>query len=39
VTLGFEKTDPVGDYRITASVKDRASGRALSVVTGSKVTK
>ena len=39
VALGFEKTDPVGDYKITANVKDKVSGRALSVVTRLKVTK
>ena len=27
--LGFEKTDPVGDYKITANIKDKVSGRVL----------
>jgi len=39
VTLGFEKTDPVGDYKITANIKDKVSSRVLSVVTRLKVTK
>jgi hypothetical protein len=32
VTLGFDKTDPMGEYKVTANVKDRVSGRALSVM-------
>ncbi len=39
MTVGFDKTDPVGDYKITANVKDNVSGRALSVMTRLKVTK
>lgn len=39
MTVGFDKTDPVGDYKITANVKDKVSGRALSVVSRLKVTK
>lgn len=31
MTVVFDKTDPVGNYKITANVKDRVSGRALSV--------
>jgi len=39
MSLGFDKTDPVGDYRITANVKDKVSGRALSVMARLKVVK
>lgn len=39
MALGFEKTDPIGDYKITANIKDKVSGRVLSVVTRLKVTK
>ena len=39
MTAGFDKTDPVGDYKITANVKDNVSGRALSVMARLKVTK
>ncbi|MEW9899223.1 hypothetical protein ABWL39_11405 [Chitinivorax sp. PXF-14] len=39
MSVGFDKTDPVGDYKITANVKDRVSGRSLSVVSRLKVTK
>lgn len=39
VTIGFDNTDPVGDYKITANIKDQVSGRALSVVSRLKVTK
>ena len=39
MSLGFEKTDPVGDYKITANIKDKVSSRVLSVVTRLKVTK
>lgn len=38
MTVGFDKTDPVGNYKITATVKDRVSGRALSVVSRLTVT-
>lgn len=31
MTVGFDKTDSVGNYKITANIKDRVSGRALSV--------
>ena len=39
MTLGFEKTDPVGDYKITANIRDNVSDRVLSVVTRLNVTK
>lgn len=39
MTVGFEKTDPIGDYKIIANIKDKISGRALSVVTRLKVTR
>lgn len=39
MTVGFEKTDPIGDYKVTANVKDRVSGRVLSVMARLKVTK
>ncbi len=39
MTVGFDKTDPIGDYKVTANIKDRVSGRVLSVVAKLKVTK
>lgn len=39
MTVGFDKTDPVGNYKITANVKDKVSGRALSVMARLKLTK
>lgn len=39
MTVGFDKTDPIGAYKITANIKDRVSGRALSVMARLKVTK
>ncbi len=39
MTVGFDKSDPVGDYKITANVNDNVSGRALSVMARLKVTK
>lgn len=39
MTVGFDKTDPIGDYKITANVKDKVSGRALSVMARLKLTK
>ncbi|MDZ4253312.1 MAG: hypothetical protein U1A72_12160 [Sulfuritalea sp.] len=39
MTVGFDKADPIGDYKITANIKDRVSGRVLSVVSRLKVTK
>ena len=37
MSVVFDQADPVGDYRIIANVKDRVSGRALSVVARLKV--
>ncbi len=39
ISVGFDKSDLVGDYKITANVKDKVSGRALSVMVRLKVTK
>lgn len=39
MTVGFDKSDPVGDYKITANVTDKVPGLTLSVVTRLKVTK
>lgn len=39
MTVGFEGSDPVGHYKITANVKDTVSGRALAVMTRLQVTK
>lgn len=39
MTVGFDKTDPVGDYKIIANVKDKISGRALTVIAKLKVEK
>lgn len=39
MTIGLDNTDPVGDYKITATVKDKVSGQALSVMSRLKVTK
>ena len=39
MTIGFDKTDPIGDYKVTANIKDNVSGRALTVVARLKVTK
>lgn len=39
MSLVFEKTDPIGVYKITANVKDKVSGRALSVATRLEVTR
>lgn len=38
MTLGFDKTDPVGDYKVIANVKDKISGRTLSLIARLKVT-
>lgn len=38
VTMSFDQADPVGDYRIAAKVKDRVSGKVVSVSTGLQVT-
>jgi hypothetical protein len=39
VTVGFDKTDPVGDYKVIANVKDKVSGRTLTVIGRLKVAK
>lgn len=39
ITVGFYKIDPVGDYKITANVKDNVSGSVLSVMARLEVTK
>jgi hypothetical protein len=39
MTVGFDKTDPIGDYKVTANVTDKVSGRALSVMARLEVTK
>lgn len=39
VTVIFDKTDPIGNYKVTANVKDEVSGRVLSVVSRLEVTK
>ena len=39
VTLDFGSTDAIGDYKITAKVKDNVSGRSLSVMARLKVVK
>jgi len=39
MTIGFDKTDPIGDHKITANIKDKVSGGELSVVSQLKVTK
>ncbi|NTV15789.1 MAG: hypothetical protein HGA96_17975 [Desulfobulbaceae bacterium] len=39
MTVGFEQSDPVGNYTITANVKDQVSGKTLSVIARLKVTK
>lgn len=39
MTVGFDESEPIGDYKITANIKDNVSGRALSVVVRLKVMK
>jgi len=39
MSVGFEKSDPVGDYKVIANVKDKVAGRSLSVVARLKATK
>ena len=39
VNIGFSTTDPVGNYKITANVKDKISGRTLSLTENFKVVK
>jgi len=38
IKMSFDQTDPVGDYRLWAEVKDKVSGNVVSVRTGLKVT-
>jgi hypothetical protein len=38
ITLGFDKPDPTGEYKITANIKDKVSGRVLSVIARMTVT-
>lgn len=38
MTIGFDKTDPIGDYKITAHIQDKVSGKVLTVATQLKVT-
>jgi hypothetical protein len=39
MTVGFDKADPVGDYKVIANVKDKVSGRAVTVIAKLKVTR
>lgn len=39
MVVGFDKTDPMGDYKVIANVKDKTSGRTLSLIARLKVTK
>lgn len=39
MTVGFDKTDPVGDYKVIANVKDKISDRTLNLIVRFKVTK
>ena len=39
LTLGFGETDPVGEYKVVANIKDKVSGQALSVLARLKITK
>jgi hypothetical protein len=32
VAIGFDSTDPIGDYKIIAKVKDKNSGRSLTLI-------
>ena len=36
---GFDSSDPLGNYKVIANVKDNISGRTLQLVAGFKVTK
>lgn len=38
LTIGFDKTDPLGEHRIIANIKDRVSGKTITVTTRVKVT-
>lgn len=39
IKVGFDNKDPAGNYKIIANVKDKISGRTLSLSAGFKVTK
>lgn len=39
MTIGFDKTDPMGNYNVIANVTDKVSGRALTVIGKLKVAK
>lgn len=39
MTVSFDNTDPVGDYKVITNVKDKISGRTLSLIARLKVTK
>lgn len=39
MTVGFDKTDPVGEYKIIANIKDKVTGKTLSGIARLKVTK
>lgn len=39
ITIGFDKTDPVGDYKVLVNVKDKVAGRTLNLIGRLKVTK
>lgn len=39
MSVGFDRTDQVGGYKVIANVKDKVSGRALTVIGRLKVTK
>lgn len=39
MTVGFDKNDPVGDYKITSKVKDNVSGKTLTVIRKLSVSK
>jgi hypothetical protein len=39
MTVGFDKTDPMGNYKVIANVKDKVSGHTLSLIARLKVTK
>lgn len=39
ITVGFDPTEPLGDYKIEAHVRDKVSGRTLSLVQKLKLAK
>lgn len=39
LTAGFDKNDPIGDYKVLADVTDKVSGKVLHLSQGFKVTK